>query len=110
MKLQTDPTVIYGIGEAYDGDIRRRDLATDTPYNTYTRVGLTPTPIALTSAAALRAAARPRTTGEIFFVATGEPDGSHRFSRTYREHQQAVVAMQTRQRARRAAASAEGSR
>ena len=61
-------------------------------------------------AAALRAAARPRTTGEIFFVATGEPDGSHRFSRTYREHQQAVVAMQTRQRARRAAASAEGSR
>jgi len=110
MKLQTDPTVIYGIGAAYDGDIRRRDLETDTPYNTYTRAGLTPTPIALTSAAALRAAVRPRITGEIFFVATGEPDGSHRFSRTYREHQQAVAAMQSRQRARRAAASAEGSR
>ena len=110
MKLQTDPTVIYGIGDAYDGNIRRRDLETDTPYNTYTRAGLTPTPIALPSAAALRAAARPRITGELFFVATGDPDGAHRFSRTYAEHQQAVAEMLVRQRARRAAASAEGSR
>jgi UPF0755 protein len=110
MRLQTDPTVIYGIGDAYDGDIRRRDLDTDTPYNTYTRAGLTPTPIALPSAAALRAAARPRITGELFFVATGDPDGAHRFSRTYAEHQQAVAEMLVRQRARRAAASAEGSR
>ena len=110
MRLQTDPTVIYGIGDAYDGNIRRRDLETDTPYNTYTRAGLTPTPIALPSAAALRAAARPRITGELFFVATGDPDGAHRFSRTYAEHQQAVAEMLVRQRARRAAASAEGSR
>jgi hypothetical protein len=110
MKLQTDPTVIYGIGDSYDGDIRRRDLETDTPYNTYTRAGLTPTPIALPSAAALRAAARPRVTGELFFVATGDPDGAHRFSRTYPEHQQAVAEMLVRQRTRRAAASSEGTR
>ncbi|MFM7709107.1 MAG: endolytic transglycosylase MltG [Gammaproteobacteria bacterium] len=83
MKLQTDPTVIYGLGDAYFGDIRRRDLETDTPYNTYTRAGLTPTPIALPGASALRAAAQPRITGELYFVATGEPDGSHRFARTY---------------------------
>ena len=105
MKLQTDPTVIYGIGDAYDGDIRRRDLETDTPYNTYTRAGLTPTPIALPGAAALRAAAQPRITGELFFVATGEGDGSHRFARTYEEHQRNVAAMLARQRAGRAAAT-----
>ena len=109
MKLQTDPTVIYGIGEAYDGDIRRRDLETDTPYNTYTRAGPTPTPIALPSAAALRAAARPRITGDLFFVATGEGDGSHRFSQTYAEHERAVAAMLARQRAGRAAAAATAS-
>jgi UPF0755 protein len=102
MRLQTDPTVIYGIGDAYDGNIRRRDLEADTPYNTYTRAGLTPTPIALPGAAALRAAAKPRVTGELYFVATGEPDGTHRFSRTYEEHQQAVAAMLARQRAMRA--------
>jgi UPF0755 protein len=106
MKLQTDPTVIYGIGDAYDGDIRRRDLETDTPYNTYTRTGLTPTPIALPSAAALRAAAQPRITGELYFVATGAGDGAHRFSRTYEEHQRNVAAMLTRQRAGGAAAAA----
>ena len=101
MKLQTDPTVIYGLGDAYDGDIRRRDLETDTPYNTYTRTGLTPTPIALPSAAALRAAARPRITGELFFVATGTGDGSHRFARSYEEHQRNVAAMLAQQRAAR---------
>ena len=105
MKLQTDPTVIYGIGDAYDGDIRRRDLETDTPYNTYTRSGLTPTPIALPGTAALRAAAQPRITGELFFVATGDGDGSHRFSRTYEEHQRNVAAMLARQRAGRATAA-----
>ncbi len=105
MKLQTDPTVIYGIGDAYDGDIRRRDLETDTPYNTYTRAGLTPTPIALPGAAALRAAAQPRVTGELYFVATGGGDGSHRFSRTYEEHRRNVAAMLERQRAGRAAAT-----
>ena len=105
MRLQTDPTVIYGIGDAYDGDIRRRDLETDTPYNTYTRAGLTPTPIALPGTAALRAAAQPRITGELFFVATGDGDGSHRFSRTYEEHQRNVAAMLARQRAGRGAAA-----
>jgi UPF0755 protein len=113
MRLQTDPTVIYGIGDAYDGNIRRRDLETDTPYNTYTRAGLTPTPIALPGTGALRAAAQPRITGELYFVATGEGDGSHRFSRTYEEHQRAVAAMLARQRAMRATpatASAEAAR
>jgi UPF0755 protein len=108
MKLQTDPTVIYGIGDAYDGNIRRRDLETDTPYNTYTRAGLTPTPIALPGAMALRAAARPRVTGELYFVATGEGDGSHRFSRTYEEHRRNVATMLARQRATRAAQPAQG--
>ena len=110
MKLQTDPTVIYGIGPAYDGNIRRRDLETDTPYNTYTRTGLTPTPISLPGRAALRATAQPRVTGELYFVATGDADGSHRFSRTYPEHQQAVAAMLVRQRERRAAPGAEPSK
>ena len=108
MKLQTDPTVIYGIGDAYDGNIRRRDLETDTPYNTYTRAGLTPTPIALPGAGALRAAAQPRVTGELYFVATGEGDGSHRFSRTYEEHRRNVATMLARQRATRAAQPAQG--
>lgn len=103
MKLQTDPTVIYGIGDAYDGDIRRRDLETDTPYNTYIRAGLPPTPIALPGKAALRAAAQPRVTGDLFFVATGAADGSHRFSKTLAEHERAVATMLARQRAARAA-------
>lgn len=104
MKLQTDPTVIYGIGEAYDGDIRRRDLETDTPYNTYTRTGLTPTPISLPGRAALRATAQPRVTGDLYFVATGDGDGAHRFSRTYEEHRRNVATMLARQRAARTAA------
>jgi len=90
MRLQTDPTVIYGIGEAYDGNIRRTDLLRDTPYNTYTRAGLPPTPIALPGLESLRAAVKPTMSGAIFFVATGEPDGSHAFSSTLSEHEAAV--------------------
>lgn len=88
MKLQTDPTVIYGLGAAFDGNLRRRDLRTDTPWNTYTRHGLPPTPIAMPGIAALRAAADPEPGEDLFFVARG--DGSHHFSRTYAEHRNAV--------------------
>ena len=91
MRLQTDPTVIYGLGDAYDGNLRRTDLNTDTPYNTYTRSGLPPTPIALPSAAALRAAVDPDDSDALYFVATGEPDGSHYFSATLEEHNEAVA-------------------
>jgi UPF0755 protein len=88
MRLQTDPTVIYGIGESFDGDIRRRDLQTDTPYNTYTRHGLPPTPIAMPSHASLWAAARPADGDTLYFVADGK--GGHTFSATLAEHQAAV--------------------
>lgn len=90
MRLQTDPTVIYGMGEAYDGNIRRVDLQRDTPYNSYTRAGLPPTPIALPSKESLLASVNPQVTGAIFFVATGKGDGSHYFSTTLAEHQAAV--------------------
>ena len=90
MRLQTDPTVIYGMGDAYDGDIRRADLTRDTPYNTYTRFGLPPTPIALPGRASLRAAVAPAAGDSLYFVATGEPDGSHTFSATLAEHNAAV--------------------
>jgi UPF0755 protein len=90
MRLQTDPTVIYGLGEDWDGNIRRRDLRTDTPYNTYTRAGLPPTPIALPGQASLEAAVDPADGEALFFVATGEPDGSHYFSVTREEHEAAV--------------------
>jgi len=90
MRLQTDPTVIYGMGEGYAGNIRRVDLLKDTPYNTYTRTGLPPTPIALPGIESLRAAVRPEMTGAIFFVATGQGDGSHFFSATLAEHEAAV--------------------
>lgn len=90
MRLQTDPTVIYGMGEAYDGNIRRADLLRDTPYNSYTRAGLPPTPIALPGRESLEAAVKPEMSGKIFFVATGEPDGSHYFSATLAEHDAAV--------------------
>jgi UPF0755 protein len=90
MRLQTDPTVIYGIGETYDGNIRRADLLRDTPYNTYTRSGLPPTPIALPGIESLRAAVQPQMTGALFFVATGKGDGSHYFSKTLPEHDAAV--------------------
>jgi UPF0755 protein len=99
MRLQTDPTVIYGIGPGFDGDIRSRDLRTDTPYNTYTRAGLPPTPIALVGRGALEAATRPLATDALFFVATGLGDGRHVFSKTYAEHGRAVEQMLARQRA-----------
>lgn len=87
-RLQTDPTVIYGLGDAFDGDLRRVDLETDTPYNTYTRFGLPPTPIALPSRAAIEAAVKPGATEAMYFVARG--DGTHVFSRTLDEHNAAV--------------------
>jgi UPF0755 protein len=101
MRLQTDPTVIYGIGATYDGNIRERDLRADTPYNTYTRAGLPPTPIALPSREALVAATRPLETGDIFFVATGAGDGSHVFSATLEEHNAAVARYLARLRSTR---------
>ena len=91
MRLQTDPTVIYGLDDSYDGNLRRADLQRDTPYNTYTRAGLPPTPIALPGLGALQAAVRPEETGALFFVATGLGDGSHYFSRTLAEHDAAVA-------------------
>ena len=90
MRLQSDPTVIYGLGARYDGDIRSRDLITDTPYNTYTRSGLPPTPIALPGRDAILAAVRPLDTGALYFVATGDGDGAHHFSATLEEHNAAV--------------------
>jgi len=101
MRLQTDPTVIYGIGESYDGNIRERDLRTDTPYNTYTRGGLPPTPIALPSREALDAVVNPLETGDIFFVATGIGDGSHVFSATLEAHNAAVARYLARLRGNR---------
>jgi UPF0755 protein len=91
MRLQTDPTVIYGLGAAYDGNLRRQDLERDTPYNTYTRAGLPPTPIALPGAGSIEAAVAPEKSGAIYFVATGRPDGSHYFSATLEEHNRAVA-------------------
>lgn len=88
MPLQTDPTVIYGLGEAFDGNLRRRDLQTDGPYNTYLRPGLPPTPISMPGRAALLAAVRPEPTRALYFVARG--DGSSEFSETLSEHNRAV--------------------
>ncbi|MEO6171539.1 MAG: endolytic transglycosylase MltG [Arenimonas sp.] len=90
MRLQTDPTVIYGIGSAYDGNIRRTDLQTDTPYNTYTRDGLPPTPIAMPGKPALEAAAKPADGDALFFVARGDGSGRHVFSKDLDEHNAAV--------------------
>ena len=90
MRLQTDPTVIYGLGRGFNGNLTRVDLLTDTPWNTYTRDGLPPSPIAAPSAAALEATSRPADTDFLFFVATGDGDGSHRFTATLREHEAAV--------------------
>ncbi|MEZ5499643.1 MAG: endolytic transglycosylase MltG [Steroidobacteraceae bacterium] len=90
MRLQSDPTVIYGMGARYDGDIRSRDLRADTPYNTYTRAGLPPTPIALVGKEALLAVTQPEITGDLYFVATGDGDGSHFFSSNYAAHADAV--------------------
>jgi len=88
MRLQTDPTVIYGIGDRFDGNLRKRDLDADTPWNTYTRDGLPPTPIALPSQASLDAATRPAATAFLYFVARG--DGTSEFSPSLAEHNRAV--------------------
>jgi UPF0755 protein len=98
MRLQADPTVIYGLGPRYDGNIHTVDLQTDGPYNTYTRVGLPPTPIALAGAAAIRATARPEKTDAIYFVASTKGDGSHVFSATLEQHNAAVAAYVAHQR------------
>ncbi|PTT20921.1 endolytic transglycosylase MltG [Acidovorax sp. HMWF029] len=88
MLLQTDPTVIYGLGEKFDGNLRKRDLQTDTPWNTYTRPGLPPTPIAMPGKAALLAAVQPEATRALYFVAKG--DGGSHFSASLEEHNRAV--------------------
>lgn len=90
MRLQTDPTVIYGVGASYAGDITSAHLRTDTPYNTYTRKGLPPTPIAMPGAASIHAAAHPNKGKELYFVANNK--GGHTFSETYKQHQKAVQA------------------
>lgn len=91
MRLQTDPTVIYGIGAGFDGNLTRKHLRTDTPYNTYTRGGLPPTPIAMPGRAAINAVLHPADGEELYFVATGLGDGSHKFSATKAEHDTAVA-------------------
>ena len=103
MRLETDPTVIYGMGAAFDGNLRRADLRRDTPYNTYTRKGLPPTPIALAGARAIDAALHPRPGTSLYFVSKG--DGSHQFSATYAAHLRAVRRYQLKGRkpARKAA-------
>jgi UPF0755 protein len=92
MRLQTDPTVIYGMGAQYNGNIRKKDLITDTPYNTYTRNGLPPTPIAMPGLASIEAALHPASTKALYFV--GKGDGSHAFSNSLEEHNRAVVKYQ----------------
>ncbi|MDE2348797.1 MAG: endolytic transglycosylase MltG [Gammaproteobacteria bacterium] len=92
MRLQADPTVIYGLGERYQGRLHTIDLRTDGPYNTYTRSGLPPTPIALPGAAAIRASANPEQTDALYFVASGNGDGSHVFSATLAAQNAAVRA------------------
>jgi UPF0755 protein len=88
MRLQTDPTVIYGLGPSFDGNLRRRDLQTDNSYNTYTRFGLPPTPIAMPGEASIRATLNPAQSQALYFVARG--DGSHQFSSNLMEHNRAV--------------------
>ncbi len=98
MRLQTDPTVIYGMGDKYKGNIRKRDLLRDTPYNTYRRRGLPPTPIALPGRDAIHAALHPTEGNALYFVSRG--DGSHQFSATLKEHNNAVIKYQLKGRAR----------
>ena len=90
MPLQTDPTVIYGLGLQFDGNLRKRDLQADTPYNTYTRVGLPPTPIAMPGKAALLAAVQPAPTNALYFVSRNDGSGSSHFSASLEEHNRAV--------------------
>jgi UPF0755 protein len=92
MRLQTDPTVIYGMGIRFDGNIRKKDLSIDTPYNTYTRGGLPPTPIAMPGLAAIEAALHPEKTKALYFV--GKGDGSHAFSNNLTDHNRAVARYQ----------------
>jgi UPF0755 protein len=106
MRLQADPTVIYGLGDSYDGDLHTVDLRTDGPYNTYTRTGLPPTAIALPGAAAIEATAHPQNTDALYFVASGRGDGSHVFSATLDQHNAAVAQYLARQRQRAASESA----
>jgi UPF0755 protein len=106
MRLQADPTIIYGLGESYDGDLHTVDLRNDGPYNTYTRTGLPPTPIALAGAAAIEATARPAKTDAIYFVASGKGDGSHVFSATLEQHNAAVAQYLSRQRQKATSESA----
>jgi len=96
MRLQTDPTVIYGMGKAYRGNIRKRDLLKDTPYNTYRRAGLPPTPIAMPGRQAIHATLHPDDSDNLYFVARG--DGSHQFSATLEEHNRAVIKYQLKGR------------
>jgi UPF0755 protein len=111
MRLQTDPSVIYGMGPDFDGNLTRRDLQTSTPYNTYTRAGLPPTPIALPGRASIHAALNPASGPELYFVATGRPDGSHKFSTTKAQHDAAVAEYLARLRKlRNAPADGHGSR
>jgi len=103
MRLQTDPTVIYGMGESFKGNLRLKDLRRDTPYNTYTRTGLPPTPVAMPGKESLQAVMHPVINGALFFVARG--DGSHEFSATLEEHNKAVTKYQLKGKARPAPVS-----
>lgn len=94
MRLQSDPTVIYGMGASFDGNLRRQDLLSDSPYSTYTRRGLPPTPIAMPGGDALHAVMHPAPTKALYFVSRG--DGSHHFSNTLDEHNEAVIKYQLR--------------
>lgn len=105
MKLQADPAVIYGLGKNFDGNLRLRDLRKDTPYNTYARTGLPPTPIAMPSGDALRAVLHPAKTRALYFVSRG--DGSHQFSETLAEHNKAVLQYQLGNKARPSSSTPE---
>ncbi len=107
MRLQTDPTVIYGLGAAFDGNLTRKHLRTDTPYNTYTRHGLPPTPIAMPGRAAINAALNPAKGTALYFVATGLSDGSHKFSANKAEHDAAVAEYLRRIRQRRSSGGSQ---
>lgn len=96
MPLQTDPSVIYGLGDAFDGHLRKRELLADTPYNTYTRTGLPPTPISMPGQASLQAAVRPEATRALYFVSRG--DGSSVFSDDLAAHNRAVNQYQRRRK------------